>query len=57
MGFNYDSWISSSRAYEQFSGYDDYDYEDEEEDDEDDYLEEDNDYCDEHEEQAKIDGR
>jgi len=40
---NYDSWLNSSKAYEEFIG------EDEEETD--------YDYCDEHEEQWKIDGK
>lgn len=42
-----DSWLNSSKAYEDYSGADSYDYDDEDEDEDD--------YCDEHDEQLKLD--
>ena len=43
-----DSWLNSSKAYEDYTGADSYDYDDEDDEDDD---------CDEYEEQSKIDGK
>ena len=43
-----DSWLNSSKAYEDYTGADSYDYDDDDDEDDD---------CDEYEEQSKIDGK